>query len=231
MKHTEKQRKKKASELPEEVWHERLILKLFTRQFIEITPVQSAMRMKRDAGDESMPHEYKDRPRHQGFQRRFRRRIKGRTIEALTSFSKLKGKKKEAYFGWVILSGTSIKTKRQKLFSSPIYDYESFFETMLGWVDAFVDLAKHWPTTRIGAEYTLEHIPGTLKMTQFVHTQRNGSTTKKTTFLLTECKTLSKETLRFLKKKLRKRKKSIRMPRIVKSSQRRDEAIASMKKK
>jgi len=190
----------KPSQLPIVVWEEKLFAPLVQREFILETESQYKGEVKRDYATHTMPPEYKKRKKYQGMQRRYYRWIGERKITVLTSHSLKTNEKKESYYVWIFMEGENITGK---LFSAPILDLPSLFTTTLEYVDAFVDIAEHWPIDpQCGRELKLEFVKGVLHMMKFeCHDKTVKHRERRPSFFIFEGP-FSKKTVRFLKKKM-----------------------------
>ncbi len=191
---TMEKKRKKASEQPIEEWFRLFFEPLYKKNFYMLQGKSSMQSMKKDSGTGKMPPEYKDRPPNQGMQRKLFWKKNGRWILILSTISWDTDTKKIKYHGWVRMGGKSIK---EEFVSSPILDTASFFDTGIAWASAFVDIAMNWPTDpQTGKELVLEHMrkEGIMHMMKFSYPSGRGIKVVDGDF--------SKETLRFLKKKL-----------------------------
>jgi hypothetical protein len=199
-------RKTKASEELPLVWEEKLFAPLRVLGFKEYSLKHSVQNMNKDVRSKRMPPEYKNRPLHQGAQRKFfwkgksKSGRKNRVITVLTSVT-VAGKKKIKYQGWVRMSGASLPTD---LVSFPVNDTPSFFSVMVGYAKAFKDVSEYWPIDALdGSELSLVHLyeEHIFHMMKFVsrctYPARNQNPLS---VLLTEI-TLPSDSKRFLKAK------------------------------
>jgi hypothetical protein len=193
--------RKKVSDQPADVWQKEFIDPLIIeRKFKEITKNASGAAMRKDEKDGDMPPEYKNRKRHQGMQRKFVRYVNGRKIIVFSTWSDKIDGKKEGYLGYVFMEGQSIKGK---FWSSPVNDTASFFEIMLEWVDAFVDLAEHWDRCDQGDhELTLMFTPGIMHMMKLECTHHDIHRKRRLSYRVIDARGIADKTRKFLKKKM-----------------------------